>query len=66
MEDIKSGKKIDDKNSKLQKQPAMGVLIKWCSVNYSKFTREHPHRSVISIKLQSNFTEITFGTGVLL
>ena len=25
----------------------------------SKFTREHPHRSVISIKLQSNFIEIT-------
>ena len=29
----------------------------------SKFTREHPCRSVISIKLQSNFIEITLRHG---
>ena len=29
----------------------------------SKFTEEHPCRSVISIKLQSNFTEITLRHG---
>ena len=31
-------------------------ILKICS----KFTEEHPCRSVISIKLQSNFTEIAF------
>ena len=30
---------------------------------YSKFTREHPRRSVISIKLGSNFIEITLRHG---
>ena len=30
---------------------------------YSKFRGEHPRRSVISIKLQSNFIEITFRHG---
>ena len=29
----------------------------------SKFTGEHPYRSAISIKLQSNFTEITLRHG---
>ena len=35
-----------------------GVLKK-----YSKFSREHPCRSVIPIKLQRNFTEITIRRG---
>ena len=35
------------------------VVLKICS----KFTREHPCRNVISIKLQSNFTEITLRHG---
>ena len=30
---------------------------------YSKLTEEHPCQSVISIKLQSNFIEITFRHG---
>ena len=34
-------------------------LIKGVLKIYSKFTGEHPWRSVISIKLQSNFIEIT-------
>ena len=43
----------------LQKQPYRGVLRKWCSEICSKFTGKHPCRSVISIKLQRNFIEIT-------
>ena len=35
------------------------VVLKICS----KFTGEHPYRSVISIKLQSNFIEITLRDG---
>ena len=35
------------------------AVLKICS----KFTGEHPYRSVISIKLQSNFTEITLRHG---
>ena len=34
-------------------------VLKICS----KFTGEHPYRSVISIKLQSNFIEITLRHG---
>ena len=44
--------------SKKQKQPFRGVL-KICS----KFTGEHPCRSVISIKLLYNFIEITLRHG---
>ena len=43
----------------LQKQSSRNVLRKRCSKICSKFTGEHPCRSVISIKLQSNFIEIT-------
>ena len=35
-------------------------VLKMCS----KFTRKHPCRSLISIKLQSNFIEIVLGMGV--
>ena len=48
---------------KVQKQPSRGVLIKRCSKICSKFTGEHPCQSVISIKLQSNFFEITLRYG---
>ena len=34
-------------------------VLKLCS----KFTREHPYRSVISVKLQSNFIKITLWHG---
>ena len=41
-------------------QPSLGKgVLKICS----KFTGKHPCRSVISIKLQSNFIEITFQHG---
>ena len=46
-----------------QKQPPRGVLTNRCSENMHKFTREHPCRSVISIKLQSNIIEITLPHG---
>ena len=42
---------------------SMGVLTKRCSENCSKFTGEHPGQSVISIKLQSKFIEITLWHG---
>ena len=42
----------------MQKQPSRDVLKKRCSTICSKFTGEHPCRSVISIKLQSGFIEI--------
>ena len=48
---------------KIQKQPSVGVLIKRCSENMSKFAGEHPRQSVISIKLQSNFIEIKLRHG---
>ena len=35
-------------------------LVKGVLKICSKFTEEHPCRSVIPIKLQSNFTEATF------
>ena len=38
-------------------------LVKGVLKICSKFTREHPCRSVISIKLQSNFIEITLWHG---
>ena len=43
---------------KFQKQLSRDVLIKRCFENMHKFTREHPCRKVISIKLLCYFTEI--------
>ena len=43
----------------IQKQPLVGVLRKSVLKLCSKFTREHPCRSVISILLLRNFIEIT-------
>ena len=43
--------------------PLQGVLEKGVLKIYSKFTGEHPYWSVISIKLQSNFFEITLWHG---
>ena len=46
------------KNINLQKQPTVDVLIKRCSERIcSNLTGEHLCRSIISIKLQSNFIE---------
>ena len=45
--------------SNVQKQPSRGVLRKGALKIYSKFTGEHPCRSVISINLLINFFEIT-------
>ena len=42
----------------LQKQPSRGVLEIW-----SKFTGQYPCRSAFSIKLQSNFIEMTLRNG---
>ena len=42
-----------------QKQPSIGILGKSCSENMQQIYRKHPWGSVISIKLQSNFIEIT-------
>ena len=47
----------------LQKQPPRGVLGKDVLKICSKFTGEHPCRSMISIKLLSNFIEITLRHG---
>ena len=47
----------------LQKQPSRGVLRKRCSENMQQITGEHPCWSVISIKLQSNFIEISLQCG---
>ena len=48
----------------IQKQPSKGVLIKRCSGNMQQiYMREHPCRSVISIKLKSNFIETTLRHG---
>ena len=46
-----------------QKQPSRGVLKKGVLKIYSKFTREHPCRSAISVKFQSNFSEIALRHG---
>ena len=43
----------------LQKQPPRGVPRKRCSEKMPQIYRRTPCRSVISIKLQSNFIEIT-------
>ena len=47
----------------ISKQPSVGVLIKRCSENMQQIYRTTPNRSVISIKLRSNFIEITFRHG---
>ena len=49
--------------ARIQKQPSRGVLRKRNSENMQQIYREHPCRSVISIKLQSNFNEITLRHG---
>ena len=47
-----------------QKQPSRGVLIKRCSENMQQiYIREHPCRSVISMKLKSKIIEITLRHG---
>ena len=50
-----------------QKQPSVGIFMKSVLKVFSKFTREYPCRSVISIKngkqLANNFTEITIRHG---
>ena len=46
-----------------QKQPTRGDLWKSVLKISNKFTGEHPCRSVISIKLQSNFTKTTLRHG---
>ena len=48
---------------KLLKQPSRDVPRKRCSENMQQFTGEHPCQSVISIKLQNNFFEITLRHG---
>ena len=60
-----------------QWQPSIGILTKRCSENiqqmyrrtpiskcdFNKVAKQHPCRRVISIKLQSNFIEITLRHG---
>ena len=55
--------KIFSNNIKIQKYPSKGVLKKSVLKICSKFTGKHPCRSVFSIKLQSNFIEITLRHG---
>ena len=55
---IISKKKKNDRSSHPEVFLGKGVLKIW-----SKFTGEHPCRSVISVKLQSNFIEITLWHG---
>ena len=43
--------------------PSEVFLMKGVLKIYSKFTGEHPYQSVISIKMQSNFIEITLQHG---
>ena len=47
----------------MRKQTPRGILKKSAHKICSKFTGEHPCRSVISIKLQSNFIEVTLRHG---
>ena len=47
----------------LQKQPSRGILKKSCSENMQQIYRRTPIRSVISIKLLCNFTEIALRHG---
>ena len=49
----------DEANINIQKQPFRVFLGKGVRKIHSKLTREHPCRSVISIKLLRNFIEIT-------
>ena len=58
-------------NNVFQKYPSRGVLIARCSEICTKFTGEHPCRSVISINLLKNFIEATllkshFDIGVIM
>ena len=47
-----------------QKQPSRGVLWKRCSENMKQiYRRTHPCRNAISVKLQSNFIQITLRHG---
>ena len=48
---------------RIVKQTSRGVLIKRFLKKCSKLTGEHPCRSVISVKLQSNFSEIMLQHG---
>ena len=50
---------------RIQKQPSRGDLSKRCSKNRSKFTRELPCQTAISIKLLANLLKSHFGMGVL-
>ena len=47
----------------LRSNPPEVLLLKGILEICSKFTGEHPCRSVISVKLQSNFIEITLRHG---
>ena len=49
--------------SNVQKHPTSGLLRKRCSENMQQIYRRHPCQSAISIKLQSNFIEITLQHG---
>ena len=48
---------------KVQKQPSRCALRKRCSENIRQIYRIHPCKSVISIKLQSNFIKIALWHG---
>ena len=48
---------------KFRNSPAGGVLKRSCQKICSEFTEEHSCRSAISIKLQSDFTEIALRRG---
>ena len=49
--------------STIQKQPSRGVLKKTCSEIMQQIYRDHPCRSVISIKLRCKFIEIILRHG---
>ena len=53
------------KHTDKQKQPSKWVLKKRYSETNSRFTEEDPCRKVISMNLQSNFIEITYGCSPL-
>ena len=46
-----------------QKQPSRGALMKRCSENMQKIYRKRPCQKAISIKLLSNFIQITLRYG---
>ena len=48
----------------VQRQSSIGVLHKGCSGKCSKFTVDHPCRSVISIKLHSKNSSILAGINI--